>query len=69
MLAMTLSNVIDIKESQACPGTMQAMLGVRKSLQSSGISLSIKIFIDNIQFHHLYFRLNKLIDLNILFIN
>ena len=66
ILAMTLSNVIDIKESQACPGTMQAMLGVRKSLQSSGISLSIKIFIDNIQ---LYFRLNKLIDLNILFIN
>ena len=67
IFAMILSNVIDIKESQACPGAVgvgnmgtrsqgyNRYLGVRRSLQLSGISLSIQIFIDNIQFYFHFF--------------
>ena len=60
ILAMILSNVIDIKESQACGGwSLDDMAsaaadlfgGAGRSLQSLGISLSIKIFLDNIQFY------------------
>ena len=58
IFAMILSNVIDIKESQACPGAIGVGIGAwgstGRSLQSLGISLSIKIFLDNIQFHHKY---------------
>ena len=51
ILAMILSNVIDIKESQACGWDAAGTAifgGAGRSLQSLGISLSIKIFIDNI---------------------
>ena len=54
ILAMTLSNVIDIKESQACGVDAVGEVifgGAGRSLQSLGISLSIKIFLDNIQFY------------------
>ena len=57
ILAMILSNVIDIKESQACGVDAVGEVifgGAGRSLQSLGISLSIKIFIDNIQ---LYFHI------------
>ena len=59
MLAMILSNVIDIQESQACPGidwgdvfdaVVDSTAHAGRSLQSPGISLSINLFIENIQF-------------------
>ena len=56
-LAIILFNVIDVKESQACSWLCSvadaletAFAGIGRSLQSPGMSLSIKLFIETIKF-------------------